>query len=64
MSDGEESTLTSDARTSRRFSRGSSLFRISRTRLVRNVVAPKFAPVFTIGRMSDSSHSLPKTCEA
>eukprot|EP00965_Chrysotila_dentata_P061650 2041592-Pleurochrysis_carterae.AAC.1 len=55
---------TSDARTSRRFSCGSWLLRMSLTRLVRKVVAPKLAPVFSMGRIRESSHSLPKTCDA
>eukprot|EP00965_Chrysotila_dentata_P119628 3955267-Pleurochrysis_carterae.AAC.1 len=32
--------------------------------LVRNVVAPKLAPVLSFGRISDSSHSLPNMCDA
>eukprot|EP00965_Chrysotila_dentata_P119096 3937363-Pleurochrysis_carterae.AAC.1 len=61
MSSGKR---TSEARTRRRFSAESRLLRISLTILVRKVVAPKFAPVLSIGRMSESSHILPKMCEA
>eukprot|EP00965_Chrysotila_dentata_P202969 6181437-Pleurochrysis_carterae.AAC.3 len=64
MHRGRRQIFTSEARTRRRFSDGSSLLTRSLTMLVIKVVAPKLAPVLSIGRMSESSQSLPKTWDA
>eukprot|EP00965_Chrysotila_dentata_P176204 5818289-Pleurochrysis_carterae.AAC.2 len=55
---------TSEPRTKRRLKLGSPFLSISRVSVFINDVQPKSAPVERLGDKMESSHMLPKTCDA